>query len=206
MNTTIRYKCVLLGSYNSGKTSIINQIINNKFQVYTTSTVGALYSAKILPTSKGNVQLDIWDTAGQDRYDSIVPMYYRGADYIVIVYDITNLASFEKAKKWVNIIQSSDLDNYMIILVGNKIDLANDRVIQYDEAKLYANSMENILLFLECSAKTAENVSKIITSIISDISIPTDNEFDTITNTNSWSNKISVVLNSVPNYTSNCIC
>ena len=109
------------------------------------------------------VKFEIWDTAGQERYHSLAPMYYRGAQAAIVVYDITNQESFAKAKSWVKELQRQANANIVIALAGNKADLANKRVVEFEEAQAYAD--ENSLLFMETSAKTAMNVNDIFLAI-----------------------------------------
>jgi len=109
------------------------------------------------------VKFEIWDTAGQERYHSLAPMYYRGAQAAIIVYDITNQESFTKAKNWVKELQRQASPNIVIALSGNKADLANKRMVEYEEAQAYAE--DNGLLFMETSAKTAMNVNDIFLAI-----------------------------------------
>nr|CAD7603808.1 unnamed protein product [Timema genevievae] len=101
------------------------------------------------------VKFEIWDTAGQERYHSLAPMYYRGAQAAIVVYDITNQDTFGRAKSWVKELQRQASPNIVIALSGNKADLANKRMVEYEEAQAYAE--ENGLLFMETSAKTAMN-------------------------------------------------
>ncbi|XP_063953131.1 ras-related protein Rab-5B-like, partial [Lytechinus pictus] len=109
------------------------------------------------------VKFEIWDTAGQERYHSLAPMYYRGAQAAIVVYDITNQETFGRAKTWVKELQRQASPNIVIALAGNKADLANKRMVEFEEAQAYAE--ENSLLFMETSAKTAMNVNDIFLAI-----------------------------------------
>uniref|UniRef100_A0A672M1D8 RAB5C, member RAS oncogene family n=1 Tax=Sinocyclocheilus grahami TaxID=75366 RepID=A0A672M1D8_SINGR len=106
------------------------------------------------------VKFEIWDTAGQERYHSLAPMYYRGAQAAIVVYDITNTVSdtFTRAKNWVKELQRQASPNIVIALAANKADLANKRAVDFE---VYDNS----LLFMETSAKTAMNVNEIFMAI-----------------------------------------
>ncbi|XP_036123487.1 ras-related protein Rab-5A isoform X4 [Molossus molossus] len=112
------------------------------------------------------VKFEIWDTAGQERYHSLAPMYYRGAQAAIVVYDITNEESFARAKNWVKELQRQASPNIVIALSGNKADLANKRAVDFQEAQSYAD--DNSLLFMETSAKTSMNVNEIFMAIDSD--------------------------------------
>uniref|UniRef100_A0A8C5BH08 Potassium voltage-gated channel, subfamily H (eag-related), member 4a n=1 Tax=Gadus morhua TaxID=8049 RepID=A0A8C5BH08_GADMO len=109
------------------------------------------------------VKFEIWDTAGQERYHSLAPMYYRGAQAAIVVYDITNTDTFTRAKNWVKELQRQASPNIVIALSGNKADLSNKRAVDFQEAQSYAD--DNSLLFMETSAKTAMNVNEIFMAI-----------------------------------------
>jgi len=109
------------------------------------------------------VKFDIWDTAGAERYRSLAPMYYRGAVAAVVVFDITNMDSFEGAKSWVTELLSAHSPGIVIALAGNKADLDATRRVDSALARSYAE--KNNLLFMETSAKTGQNVSEIFHEI-----------------------------------------
>ncbi|CAO3634314.1 unnamed protein product [Cunninghamella blakesleeana] len=109
------------------------------------------------------VKFEIWDTAGQERYKSLAPMYYRGANCAVVVYDITQASSLDKAKSWVDELQRQADPDIVIALAGNKTDLEARRAIDTKTAQEYAD--EAGLLFFETSAKTAHNVTELFTAI-----------------------------------------
>ena len=120
------------------------------------STIGAAFLTQSVTVDNVIVKFEIWDTAGQERYHSLAPMYYRGAQASIIVYDITNPESFERAKTWVRELQRQASPNIVIALAGNKADLDNQRKVEYEEGAKYAD--ENGLIFLETSAKSSQNV------------------------------------------------
>lgn len=109
------------------------------------------------------MKFEIWDTAGQERYHSLAPMYYRGAQAAIVVYDITNTDTFVRAKNWVKELQRQASPNIVIALAGNKADLATKRAVDFQDAQTYAD--DNSLLFMETSAKTAMNVNEIFMAI-----------------------------------------
>ena len=109
------------------------------------------------------VKFEIWDTAGQERFNSLAPMYYRGAQAALVVYDITNDSSFTRAKAWVKELQTKGAPKMVIALVGNKNDMEENRRVQSNDAHSYAE--ENGILFMETSAKIGTNVSDIFEQI-----------------------------------------
>lgn len=162
---TEAYRIVTLGTSATGKTSITNRYVNNDFNETPISTIGASFLIKKIYRPNGkSVRFDIWDTCGMERYNSIAPIYYKAARVCLVVYDITNRTTFEKAQTWVAILlQEANID-VIIALIGNKIDLADDRSVSYNEGKEYADSQR--LLFYEVSAKTGQGINEIFTEIL----------------------------------------
>ncbi|KAF4516875.1 hypothetical protein B566_EDAN014359 [Ephemera danica] len=136
-----QFKLVLLGESAVGKSSLVLRFVKGQFHEYQESTIGA----------------------GQERYHSLAPMYYRGAQAAIVVYDITNQDTFGRAKTWVKELQRQASPSIVIALAGNKADLSNKRMVELDEAQAYAD--EQGLLFMETSAKTAMNVNDIFLAI-----------------------------------------
>lgn len=162
-NKICQFKLVLLGESAVGKSSLVLRFVKGQFHEYQESTIGAAFLTQTVCIDDTTVKFEIWDTAGQERYHSLAPMYYRGAQAAIVVYDIQNQDSFQRAKTWVKELQRQASPNIVIALAGNKADLANSRVVDYEEAKQYAD--ENGLLFMETSAKTAVNVNDIFLAI-----------------------------------------
>ncbi|EEF45967.1 protein with unknown function [Ricinus communis] len=154
-NKNINAKLVLLGDVGAGKSSLVLRFVKGQFVEFQESTIGAAFFSQTLAVNDATVKFEIWDTAGQERYHSLAPMYYRGAAAAIIVYDITNQASFERAKKWVQELQAQGNPNMVMALAGNKADLLDARKVATEEAQVYAQ--ENGLFFMETSAKTATN-------------------------------------------------
>lgn len=160
---------------------------------YQESTIGAAFMTQTLALDDVTVKFEIWDTAGQERYHSLAPMYYRGAQAAVVVYDVTSQDSFERAQRWISELRDQANKDIVIALAGNKIDLCNDsdisgdnaadgdddqgnpnsgssnnrRSVEREEAQAYAN--ENKLIFYETSAKTGENVHDLFLQIANDL-------------------------------------
>ncbi|ESR64371.1 Rab5/RabF-family small GTPase [Citrus sinensis] len=162
-NKNIQVKLVLLGDMGTGKTSLVLRFVKGQFFDFQESTIGAAFFTQVLSLNEVTIKFDIWDTAGQERYHSLAPMYYRGAAAAVVVYDITSMDSFERAKKWVQELQRQGNPNLIMFLVANKVDLEEKRKVKNEEGELYAQ--ENGLSFLETSAKSAHNVNELFYEI-----------------------------------------
>eukprot|EP01135_Chromosphaera_perkinsii_P002947 Nk52_evm58s230 gene=Nk52_evmTU58s230 len=158
-----QFKLVLLGESAVGKSSLVLRFVKGQFHEYQESTIGAAFLTQTVCLDDTTVKFEIWDTAGQERYHSLAPMYYRGAQAAIVVYDVTNNDTFNRAKTWVKELQRQASPNIVIALAGNKKDLSNKRMIETEEARSYAE--DNGLLFMETSAKTAFNVNEIFLAI-----------------------------------------
>uniref|UniRef100_A0A804LSB8 Ras-related protein RHN1 n=1 Tax=Zea mays TaxID=4577 RepID=A0A804LSB8_MAIZE len=125
-------KLVLLGDVGAGKSSLVLRFVKGQFVEFQESTIGAAFFSQTLAVNDETVKFEIWDTAGQERYHSLAPMYYRGAAAAIVVYDITNAASFTRAKKWVQELQAQGNSNTIVALAGNKADLLDTRQVSAD--------------------------------------------------------------------------
>ncbi|KAJ3433925.1 ras-related protein rab-5c [Anaeramoeba flamelloides] len=162
--SSIKKKIVFLGGSSVGKSSILLRFTNNQFQEGQEPNVGASFLTKELSIENLKYKLQIWDTAGQERYSSMAPMYYRSASGAIIVYDITDSESFITAKKWVKELQQMGPIDVKMAIVGNKVDLSNDRQVSIEEVKEYAESSG--ALFFETSAKTGKNVYELFRQLL----------------------------------------
>merc|ERR1719401_527840 len=158
------FKLVLLGDAAVGKSSILMRFLQNKFCDDMETTVGACFSTKTIELRDRVVKFEIWDTAGQERFKSLAPMYYRGASSAMVVYDQTNASTFERAQEWVRqVMQTAMNPNIVVALVGNKMDLGEQRQVPLETAEAFAQ--REGLLFQETSAKTGKNVSAVFEMI-----------------------------------------
>lgn len=140
MGTSNKYdfKTVILGESNVGKTSILNRLVNERFSTYTTSTIGAAFN--VWSSKKNNIKLCIWDTAGSERYDALLPLYYRDAAAAMVVFDVKDRWSFEKAKTYIERMIETN-PRATILLVGNKIDTIENKTSPFqDEIDLYVSN------------------------------------------------------------------
>jgi Ras-related protein Rab-5C len=156
-------KLVLLGDMGTGKSSLVLRFVKGQFFEYQESTIGAAFLTQTVSVNDTTVKFEIWDTAGQERYHSLAPMYYRGAAAAIVVYDLTSVESFNRAKSWVRELQRQGNPSLVMALAGNKSDKAEERKVSTEEAQAYSD--ENGLFFMETSAKTAVNVNELFYEI-----------------------------------------
>jgi Ras-related protein Rab-5C len=157
-----KFKVVLLGESGVGKSSLVLRLVKDEWLSSQHSTVGASFFRHSVPVNGQSVNFDIWDTAGQERYKSLASMYYRGAAAALVVYDITNMDSFERARYWIQQLIANSPET-IVVLVGNKVDREADRMVPKDEAKRLAG--ESGLTPYEASAKEGTKVAEIFKDI-----------------------------------------
>ena len=163
------YKVLLLGDSSVGKTCFLLRYCDKTFQEAHLSTIGLDYRLKTMTLKSGkNIKLQIWDTAGQDRFRAITKNYYKGANGIILIYDVTNLQSYENVKNWINQIKDEANPNVIIYLAGNKVDVKDeDRVVKTVDGKKIAD--EYNLKFYETSAKSGINVNLIFEELVENV-------------------------------------
>ncbi|KAF7261239.1 hypothetical protein EG68_01396 [Paragonimus skrjabini miyazakii] len=169
-------KLVLLGESAVGKSSIVLRFVKSQFSEYQEATIGAAFLTQTVMCGDPQraVRFEIWDTAGQERYHSLAPMYYRNAQAAIIVYDITNLSSFERAKAWVHELNERANSVKVLALAGNKLDLESQRAVTNEQAQAYAT--ENGLIFMETSAKDCTNITELFTAVALRLPVDTGDE------------------------------
>lgn len=151
------FKILIVGDINTGKTAILDQFTNGHFDHTYISTIGIDFNVKIVALDKDTkVKLQIWDTCGQERFRALTRSYYRNAQAIIIVYDITSRESFEKSKVWIKEVDHYVDKSVLVVLVGNKTDLYPKRKVEYFEGHKLAE--EHFLNFFEVSAKYDNNI------------------------------------------------
>ena len=159
------YKILLLGDTQVGKSSFLMRYIDNTFQESYLSTVGLDFKVKNVQLDDGNTyRVQIWDTAGQDRFHAITRNYFKNAHGIILIYDVTLIESFHNVKNWIKQIKEEVTDKVSIILAGNKIDMEEKRKVTKEEGEKMAADYG--LKFYECSAKTGENVEEAFKDIV----------------------------------------
>ena len=159
------YKVVILGASGVGKTCLGLRFVKDQFVNYTASTIGASFLVKELVFNNQKMTMQIWDTAGQERFRSMAPLYYRGAVAAILVFSITDESSFEKLKEWVRELKiNHPADEPLVLAIAcNKADLADQRVVSWEAASQYANSIG--ALIYDTSAKANTGVSQLFTDV-----------------------------------------
>ena len=162
------YKVLLLGDTTVGKTCFLMKYTDKTFQEVHMSTIGLDYRLKTMTLKSGKViKLQIWDTAGQDRFRAITKNYYKGAHGIILIYDITSLQTYENVKTWINQIREEAPANVIIYIAGNKIDMEEERKVKTEEGKKLADEFG--LPFYETSAKNDININETFENLVEEI-------------------------------------
>ncbi|XP_008782165.2 ras-related protein Rab11D-like [Phoenix dactylifera] len=161
------FKVVLIGDSAVGKSQILARFARNEFSIDSKATIGVEFQTRTLVIQHKSVKAQIWDTAGQERYRAVTSAYYRGAVGALLVYDITKRQSFDHIPRWLEELRSHADKNIVIMLVGNKSDLEDQRAVSTEDATEFAEK-EN-LFFLETSALEATNVETAFQTVLTEI-------------------------------------
>ena len=164
MATTIEHKVVLIGDSSVGKTAIINQFMYESIDENHQATVGIDFFAKTLERDGKTVKMQIWDTAGQEKFRALIPSYIRDSTVALFVYDITSEESFTNLERWYKLV--NDIADPALVIVGNKTDLEDNREVTSDRLKQYAE--EKNAKYIETSAKTPTNITELF-DMVADI-------------------------------------
>ena len=153
-----RQKIILTGDVAVGKTAMINSLLGSKFNDEYEPSIGVDFFSKTLKFKGKQIKLQIWDSAGQEKFRSLIPNYIRGSSLVFVVYDISNRKSFENLQSWVDFV--NNIENSNIVIVGNKIDLESKRVVKTEEGQKFCN--EKNYEFFEVSAKDDTNLNNML--------------------------------------------
>ena len=198
-NKSNHIKIVIVGDSSVGKSSLVKQIAYNKFPKNTSSTIGASYSTFPYTQNGAIYKFQMWDTARQERYKSLIPMYLNDSKIVLIVFDITCRVSFDEVKEyWFNNVMDEVPDTFKI-LIGAKLDLNKIRTVSTSEASNFAK--DNNMEYIECSSKTSDNISKIKNMIVK-------TGIDIISSNNNNNNNNTVILDEMTlgkKFKSNCV-
>ncbi|XP_065786856.1 ras-related protein Rab-17 isoform X3 [Muntiacus reevesi] len=162
------FKLVLLGSGSVGKSSLALRYVKNDFKSIL-PTVGCAFFTKVVDLGAASLKFEIWDTAGQEKYHSVCRLYFRGANAALLVYDVTRKDSFCKAQQWLKDLEEEfHSGEVVVMLVGNKTDLEEEREVTLEEGKEFAESKG--LLFMETSAKLNYQVTEVFNAVARELS------------------------------------
>ncbi|XP_038624824.1 ras-related protein Rab-25 [Tachyglossus aculeatus] len=161
------FKVVLIGESGVGKTNLLSRFTRNEFSHDSRTTIGVEFSTRTVLVGSAAVKAQIWDTAGLERYRAITSAYYRGAVGALLVFDVTKQQSFAVAERWLRELYDHAEATIVVMLVGNKCDLAQARQVPTDEARTFAEN--NGLLFLETSALDSTNVELAFETVLREI-------------------------------------
>lgn len=161
------FKLLLIGDSGVGKSCLLLRFADDTYTESYISTIGVDFKIRTIELDGKTIKLQIWDTAGQERFRTITSSYYRGAHGIIVVYDVTDQESFNNVKQWLQEIDRYASENVNKLLVGNKCDLTNKKVVDYSSAKEYADQLG--IPFLETSAKNATNVEQAFMTMAAEI-------------------------------------
>jgi len=159
-NPLRKFKLVFLGEQSVGKTSLITRFMYDSFDNTYQATIGIDFLSKTMYLEDRTVRLQLWDTAGQERFRSLIPSYIRDSTVAVVVYDITNANSFHQTSKWIDDVRTERGTDVIIMLVGNKTDLSEEkRQVSTEEGERKAKELN--VMFIETSAKAGYNVKQL---------------------------------------------
>ncbi|GAV78315.1 Ras domain-containing protein [Cephalotus follicularis] len=161
------FKIVLIGDSGVGKSNILSRFTRNEFCLESKSTIGVEFATRTLQVDGKTVKAQIWDTAGQERYRAITSAYYRGAVGALLVYDITKRQTFDNVQRWLRELRDHADSNIVIMMAGNKSDLAHLRAVPEEDGPSLAE--REGLSFLETSALEATNIEKAFQTILTEI-------------------------------------
>jgi len=159
------FKLLMIGDAGVGKSSMLLRFTDDSFDDHIQSTIGVDFKVKHLDVMDKRIKLTVWDTAGQERFRTLTSSYYRGAQGVVMVYDVTRRDSFENLEQWlkeVMLYSPNNGEGVVKLLVGNKIDL--ERQVPREEAEAWARSQG--MLFLEASAKTKTGIKQCFMEVV----------------------------------------
>ena len=154
------FKIILIGSSGVGKSSILQRYIQKVFSDSYSCTIGVDFFMKSIDIGDKSIKLQLWDTAGTEKFRSITTGYYRGANAAFVVFDLTSKASFNSLNEWIeNYYKYSNPDSEKnVVLIGNKSDLVDKREVTQEEIEKFAK--DNHIIYFETSAKDGKNIDE----------------------------------------------
>jgi small GTP-binding protein len=159
LSSRLTFKFIVIGSSGVGKTAILKRLVEDIFTTESQSTIGVEFLATTVDVEGQQVKLQIWDTAGQERFRSIAKAYFRSAIGVILVFDLSERKSFDDLNQWLVDIHSLCDPNAVITLIGNKLDLIEQRKVTSNEAETFANLHQ--LAYFETSALGGDNIQEV---------------------------------------------
>lgn len=153
------YKIIIIGDSQVGKTAITSRYLSNAFHYNTMTTIGIDFRIKKIVKDGVEHKMEIWDSAGQERFRTITKTFVRGAKGIVLVYDITDRSSYDKISDWIKFVDSIEISEKIFMLIGNKSDMVDKRAVSYEDGINLAHKY-HISNFFETSAKDGNNIAE----------------------------------------------
>ncbi|KAL7370645.1 hypothetical protein ABVT39_006644 [Epinephelus coioides] len=153
------FKIILIGDSNVGKTCVVQNFKSGIFSERQQNTIGVDFTVRTVDIEGKKVKMQVWDTAGQERFRTITQSYYRSAHGAIIAYDITRHPTFDSVTHWIKEVELYGASNVVLVLIGNKCDLEQERQVLFEEACNLAKE-KDILAALETSAKESQNVEE----------------------------------------------
>ncbi|XP_028249377.1 ras-related protein Rab-19-like [Parambassis ranga] len=153
------FKIILIGDSNVGKTCVVQNFKSGNYAEKQQNTIGVDFTVRTVDIEGKKVKIQVWDTAGQERFRTITQSYYRSAHGAMIAYDITRRSTFDSVSHWIKEVEQYGAANVVLVLIGNKCDLEQERQVQFVEACDLAKE-RGILAALETSAKESQNVDE----------------------------------------------
>ena len=175
LNFNYMLKYIIIGDSGVGKSNILLQYLQGKFNEEFQTTIGVEFGAKNLNIKDKIYRIQIWDTAGQEMFRSITRSYYKNSVCACVVYDITNRNSFDNIRSWIEDCKKHSPKTVFLVLIGNKNDLESSRKVSYDEGEDFAKKYG--MLFYETSAKTGKNINEVFMNSCSEIAKKINNGF-----------------------------
>ena len=163
-NNFITYKVIIIGSFGVGKTSIINKLGNKEFDKEYYPTISADIKNFQVKVNNKILQIQIWDTCGNEKFVENTPNLFKNAFIALLVYAIDDINSYNDLEKWSNILKRYTFDN-IIFLIGNKVDLDKERKVSKEEGERFKNNYDNIKIFFETSAENGINIQRLFEQI-----------------------------------------
>jgi small GTP-binding protein len=160
----LTFRVVTIGDSSVGKTSIVKKFIHGRFDAFEKNTVGALYESFTDKVGGRDLEVQIWDTAGQEQYRSLSPVYFRSAAAALLVFDITNRQSFENLDDWLLSFRNAGTDQAILFLLGNKADLHEQQNVKTGEGEEWAAS--HGCRYFETSAKTGDGIAEVFKAVV----------------------------------------